>query len=80
MLREIGRRICCIVSEILDHAFSWSPTGLGTSSILGGAIMAAMWRVAGQLHSKDSLIHAVSPLVCLLVLVVVGGLFVVCLF
>lgn len=35
------------------------PAGLGTSSILGGAIMAALWKVTGQDHSKDSLIHAV---------------------
>ena len=35
-------------------------TGLGTSSILGGAIMGALWKAAGQNHSKDSLIHAVS--------------------
>ena len=34
--------------------------GLGTSSILGGVIMAALWRVAGWKHSRDSLIHAVS--------------------
>ena len=34
--------------------------GLGTSSILGGAIMAALWRATGQNHSRDSLIHAVS--------------------
>lgn len=34
-------------------------SGLGTSSILGGAIMAALWKVTGQDHSKDSLIHAV---------------------
>ncbi|CAI7999674.1 L-fucose kinase [Geodia barretti] len=34
-------------------------SGLGTSSILGGAIMAALWRATGQQHTKDSLIHAV---------------------
>ena len=34
--------------------------GLGTSSILGGVIMAALWRAVGQNHSTDSLIHAVS--------------------
>lgn len=34
-------------------------SGLGTSSILGGAILAALWRAAGQEHSQDSLIHAV---------------------
>ena len=34
--------------------------GLGTSSILGGAILGALWRAAGQQHSHDSLIHAVS--------------------
>ena len=34
-------------------------TGLGTSSILGGVIMAALWRAVGQKHSPDSLIHAV---------------------
>jgi fucokinase len=35
-------------------------SGLGTSSILGGAIMAALWRATGQKHTKDSLIHAVG--------------------
>lgn len=34
--------------------------GLGTSSVLGGAIMAALWRASGWEHSRDSLIHAVS--------------------
>ena len=34
--------------------------GMGTSSILGGAIMAAIWRAAGHQHSYDSLIHSVS--------------------
>ena len=34
--------------------------GLGTSSILGGVIMAALWRTVGQKHSTDSLIHAVG--------------------
>ncbi len=34
--------------------------GLGTSSILGGAILAGLWRAVGQEHSQDSLIHAVS--------------------
>ena len=34
-------------------------SGLGTSSILGGAILGALWRAVGQLHSEDSLIHAV---------------------
>lgn len=34
--------------------------GLGTSSILGGVIMAALWRAVGQKHSTDSLIHAVG--------------------
>lgn len=34
-------------------------SGLGTSSILGGAILAALWRAAGNMHDCDSLIHAV---------------------
>ena len=34
--------------------------GLGTSSILGGAILAALWRAAGQKHTHNSLIHAVG--------------------
>eukprot|EP00731_Ephydatia_muelleri_P020635 Em0013g362a len=33
-------------------------SGLGTSSILGGAILGALWRAVGQQHSEDSLIHA----------------------
>lgn len=37
-----------------------SVEGLGTSSILGGAILGALWRAAGQQHSHDSLIHAVG--------------------
>ena len=34
--------------------------GLGTSSILGGVVMGALWRAVGQHHSPDSLIHAVK--------------------
>lgn len=34
-------------------------SGLGTSSILlGGVIMAALWRAVGQKHSPDSLIDS----------------------
>ncbi|XP_065920232.1 L-fucose kinase-like [Dysidea avara] len=37
-------------------------SGLGTSSILGGVVMGALWRAVGQHHSPDSLIHAVLHL------------------
>ena len=43
--------------------FNFMFVGLGTSSILGGVIMAALWRAAGQEHTHDSLIHAVSGLI-----------------
>lgn len=50
----------CICTYIL-HAMHMH-TGLGTSSILGGAIMGALWRASGQKHSLDSLVHSVSEL------------------
>lgn len=34
--------------------------GLGTSSILAGAVMAALWRASGRRFDISSLIHAVS--------------------
>lgn len=37
-------------------------SGLGTSSILGGTILAALWKAAGEDHSRDSLIHAILHL------------------
>lgn len=44
------------------HSWSTLPhgSGLGTSSILAGVIMAVLGRVVGQTHSASSLIHAVS--------------------
>ena len=33
--------------------------GLGTSSILAGVIMAALWRASGQQFDMDALNHAV---------------------
>ena len=36
------------------------PAGLGTSSILGGCILAGLFRVSGNLCDMDSLVHAVS--------------------
>ena len=35
-------------------------SGLGTSSILAGTIMAALWRSIGKEPDVDSVIHAVS--------------------
>jgi fucokinase len=49
--------ICAGIVETVSNVPQGS--GLGTSSILGGAIMGALWKAAGQNHSKDSLIHAV---------------------
>ena len=44
------------------HTWSNLPhgSGLGTSSILAGAIMAALWLVSGQKFDIDALNHAVS--------------------
>ncbi|NWI22135.1 FUK kinase, partial [Crypturellus soui] len=46
------------------HTWSQLPhgSGLGTSSILAGAVMAALYRAAGQVASTESLIHAVLHL------------------
>ncbi|CAJ1055838.1 L-fucose kinase [Xyrichtys novacula] len=43
------------------HSWSSLPTGsgLGTSSILAGALLAAVYRCTGQTYTTDSLIHAV---------------------
>lgn len=43
------------------HSWSELPTGsgLGTSSILAGALLAAVYRCTGRTYSTDSLIHAV---------------------
>uniref|UniRef100_A0A671TLN6 L-fucose kinase n=1 Tax=Sparus aurata TaxID=8175 RepID=A0A671TLN6_SPAAU len=43
------------------HSWSALPTGsgLGTSSILAGALLAAVYRCTGQTYDTDSLIHAV---------------------
>uniref|UniRef100_UPI0037E7F8E6 L-fucose kinase n=1 Tax=Semicossyphus pulcher TaxID=241346 RepID=UPI0037E7F8E6 len=43
------------------HSWSVLPTGsgLGTSSILAGALLAAVYRCTGQTYNTDSLIHAV---------------------
>lgn len=35
-------------------------SGLGTSSILAGAIMAALWQVSGRRFDIEALNHAVS--------------------
>ncbi|XP_068452643.1 L-fucose kinase isoform X2 [Clinocottus analis] len=46
------------------HSWSALPTGsgLGTSSILAGALLAAVYRCTGQTYDTDSLIHAVLHL------------------
>ncbi|NXX78416.1 FUK kinase, partial [Urocolius indicus] len=46
------------------HTWSELPhgSGLGTSSILAGAVMAALYRAAGKVASTESLIHAVLHL------------------
>ncbi len=36
--------------------------GLGTSSILGGCNLAALFRAMGEEHDHDSLIYAVSKM------------------
>lgn len=56
-------RLClslCISLDPFPCLCSYVSSGLGTSSILGGAILAALWKAVGQEHSRDSLIHAVS--------------------
>ena len=51
----------------LDHNnVSDSLAGLGTSSILAGAIMAALWRVAGKSFNTEALVHAVSTIIDLI--------------
>ena len=44
------------------HTWSTLPhgSGLGTSSILAGVVMAVLWRVVGQTYTGSSLIHGVS--------------------
>ena len=42
-------------------------SGLGTSSILAGTIIAALWRVVGKVPDVDSVIHAVSQMNLLVV-------------
>ncbi|XP_041455292.1 L-fucose kinase-like [Lytechinus variegatus] len=37
-------------------------SGLGTSSILAGGVMAALWRASGKTYDHDSLIHAILHL------------------
>ena len=37
-------------------------SGLGTSSILAGTIIAALWRVVGKVPNVDAVIHAVGHL------------------
>ena len=46
------------------HTWSNLPTGsgLGTSSILAGAVMAALWKCAGRTFTDDDLVHAVLHL------------------
>ena len=51
---------CCAISKVYVSSYVCLCAGLGTSSVLGGAIMAALWRASGWEHSRDSLIHAVS--------------------
>ena len=46
-----------IASEIPLYTF---PSGLGTSSILAGGVIAALWRASGKTYDHASLIHAVS--------------------
>ena len=46
------------------HTWSNLPTGsgLGTSSILAGAVMAALWKCSGREFNDDDLVHAVLHL------------------
>ncbi|TSK13521.1 L-fucose kinase [Bagarius yarrelli] len=46
------------------HSWSQMPhgSGLGTSSILAGALLAAVYRCTGRIHDTSSLIHAVLHL------------------
>lgn len=68
----VHSNISLLPSKLLDRhqggfeLCTWSnlPTGsgLGTSSILAGAVMAALWKAAGFDFSRNALIHAVSDL------------------
>ena len=42
-------------------------SGLGTSSILAGAVMCALWQVSGRKFDVTALNHAVGSLPCLFV-------------
>ena len=46
------------------HTWSNLPTGsgLGTSSILAGAVMAALWKASGKGYTKSDITHAVLHL------------------
>eukprot|EP00047_Mylnosiga_fluctuans_P004512 m.234963 g.234963 ORF g.234963 m.234963 type:complete len:1084 (-) comp12747_c0_seq1:63-3314(-) len=46
------------------HTWSNLPTGsgLGTSSILAGAVLAVLWRIAGQQFTPSAVVHAVLHL------------------
>ena len=59
----MDKQIFTITMMYLIHS------GLGTSSILGEVIMAALWRAVGQKHSPDSLIHAVRFCINVIVMV-----------
>ena len=41
---------------------SFDTAGLGTSSILAGAILAVLWKASGKVYDHQSLIHAVSTI------------------
>ena len=59
----------CIKQTFTITMMSMIHSGLGTSSILGGVIMAALWRAVGQKHSPDSLIHAVRFCINVIVMI-----------
>ncbi|XP_077374005.1 L-fucose kinase isoform X2 [Festucalex cinctus] len=61
----LGRQLTTRWSGGLElHGWSALPTGsgLGTSSILAGALLAAVYGATGRSYSKDALVHAVLHL------------------
>ena len=53
--------MCCVhVSLALSKHLSFSVEGMGTSSILAGAVLAALLTAGGKTYDTKGLIHAVS--------------------
>ncbi|XP_023259810.1 L-fucose kinase-like, partial [Seriola lalandi dorsalis] len=61
--RESGvsmETVCNSLDDLRDYCQPHAPgSGLGTSSILAGALLAAVYRCTGRTYNTDSLIHAI---------------------